>query len=74
MEKGEDESESAMAQEEDSSWFRAGPIARFLAIPVLAFGVWLAFTGFVVVPPGELAVVVTLVRPNIAQRYVHTFL
>lgn len=37
--------------------FVAGPIAVAVAI----FVVWLGFTGFVVVPPGELAVVVTLV-------------
>ena len=33
------------------------PVAIILFIPL----VWLAFTGFVVVPPGELAVIVTLV-------------
>jgi hypothetical protein len=34
-----------------------GPVVVVIAILAL----WLAFTGFVVVPPGELAVVVTLV-------------
>ena len=34
------------------------PILAILLIPII----WLASTGFVVVPPGELAVIVTLVR------------
>ena len=47
---------------EENTMTRSGihflvPIA-ILAVPML----WLAFTGFVVVPPGELAVIVTLVR------------
>lgn len=37
--------------------FVLGPVVVVVAILAL----WLAFTGFVVVPPGELAVVVTLV-------------
>jgi hypothetical protein len=38
---------------------------HLLVVGLFIFGVfamWLAFTGFVVVPPGELAVVVTLVE------------
>ena len=53
---GDGGEEEIMAQ---SSRF-LGPIVAILAIPIL----WLAFTGCVVVPPGEIAVVVTLVRDN----------
>mmetsp|Transcript_39526 Transcript_39526/g.72406 ORF Transcript_39526/g.72406 Transcript_39526/m.72406 type:complete len:317 (-) Transcript_39526:112-1062(-) len=44
-----------------------GPIAAVLAIPFL----WLAFTGCVVVPPGELAVVVTLGRVDVYEPGPH---
>jgi DNA-binding IclR family transcriptional regulator len=58
----EESTEVAAAERERESRmsgrsFVAGPIAVAVAI----FVVWLGFTGFVVVPPGELAVVVTLV-------------
>ncbi len=53
--------EEVMTRDEESHRFRCIG-AYVLAIPAVAIGLWLAFTGFVVVPPGELAVVVTLVR------------
>lgn len=48
---GEEHNESSMRS------FLVAP----LALVTVGLVVWLAFTGFVVVPPGELAVVVTLV-------------
>ena len=58
----DNESETPRGEDEGAmpnlrSCLLLGPITVIVAISIL----WLAFTGFVVVPPGELAVVVTLV-------------
>lgn len=55
------EAEETMVQEEDRSSC-GHSIAKIIALFLLINLVWLASTGFVVVPPGELAVIVTLVR------------
>mmetsp|Transcript_19123 Transcript_19123/g.35747 ORF Transcript_19123/g.35747 Transcript_19123/m.35747 type:complete len:200 (-) Transcript_19123:162-761(-) len=45
----------------------AGPIVAILAIPIL----WVIFTGFVVVSPGELAVIVTLGHVDVYEPGPH---
>jgi len=44
-----------------------GPIAVIAAIPII----WVIFTGFVVVPPGELAVIVTLGHVDVYEPGPH---
>jgi len=62
--------EEIMTRDEESNRFRCIG-AYVLAIPAVVIGLWLAFTGFVVVPPGELAVVVTLGHVSVYEPGPH---